>query len=281
MTERALVLGGGGAVGVAWEAGLLAGLMDEGVDVRQADFVQGTSAGSIVGSAVATGVDPGILAQAQLIASAGSAAPAVAPDLTPIITLMQKMPATGEPGRELLREIGALSLSTTHMSEQAFVAMISGALVQPSWPGRFACTAVDAETGEFRLWRAADGVELASAISASCSVPGIFPPVTIDGRRWMDGGMRSSISIDMAAGYRKVLAVAVIPKLARAVLGPRLEAEAAVVQAARGEVMLIAPDDASAEAFGPNLMDSARRPVSMEAGRAQGRREAARLRGWW
>jgi NTE family protein len=109
-------------------------------------------------------------------------------------------------------------------------------------------------------------------------VPGIFPAVTIGGRRWMDGGMRSSLNVDQAVGYQRVLAIAVIPAVARKRLTERFEAEAAPVRAAGGEMMLLAPDDASAEAFGPNLMDASRRPAAMEAGRAQGRKEAASLK---
>ncbi|MDB5445730.1 MAG: patatin, partial [Phenylobacterium sp.] len=56
MTTRALVLGGGGPVGVAWESGLIAGFAQAGVDLGRADFVLGTSAGSIVGAKLAMGV---------------------------------------------------------------------------------------------------------------------------------------------------------------------------------------------------------------------------------
>ena len=54
---RALVLGGGGVAGVAWELGILRGLHDTGVDVRGADVIIGTSAGSVVGAQIASGTD--------------------------------------------------------------------------------------------------------------------------------------------------------------------------------------------------------------------------------
>ena len=47
---RALVLGGGGLTGIAWETGVLVGLRDSGVDVTSWDLVVGTSAGAIVGA---------------------------------------------------------------------------------------------------------------------------------------------------------------------------------------------------------------------------------------
>jgi NTE family protein len=179
------------------------------------------------------------------------------------------------------REIGAFALSSQTPSEDQFITMLSGGLPPGDWPASYACTAVDAESGEFHVWRKADGVPLARAISSSCAVPGIYPAVTINGRRWMDGGMRSSISIDQSAGHKRVLALAVIPAIARDRLMPRFEAEAGPVRAAGGEVVLIGPDDASADAFGPNLMDHTRRGAVVEAGLAQGRREAERIKTFW
>jgi NTE family protein len=52
MSTRALVLGGGGVAGIAWETGVLTGLADSGVDVTGADLVVGTSAGSTVAAQV-------------------------------------------------------------------------------------------------------------------------------------------------------------------------------------------------------------------------------------
>src|SRR3954464_14941252 len=64
--RRALVLGGGGITGVAWEIGVLAGLADAGVDLTGADLVVGTSAGSVVGAQVTTGGNLGDLFERQL-----------------------------------------------------------------------------------------------------------------------------------------------------------------------------------------------------------------------
>ena len=63
MTTKALVLGGGGPVGIAWESGLLSGFAEAGVDLSDADFILGTSAGSFVGAQLAMGVSPASLAK--------------------------------------------------------------------------------------------------------------------------------------------------------------------------------------------------------------------------
>src|SRR4051812_27046114 len=95
---RALVLGGGGPVGIAWESGLVAGLAQGGVDLGRADFTMGTSAGAFVGARLALGSDPRTLAD-PIIAdqipgeqdargarpSGGGGAP---PDLSKLMQLM-------------------------------------------------------------------------------------------------------------------------------------------------------------------------------------------------
>ncbi|WP_336206248.1 patatin-like phospholipase family protein [Nonomuraea sp. LPB2021202275-12-8] len=79
MTTRALVLGGGGALGIAWETGVLAGLAEHGVDLRDADLVVGTSAGAVVAAQLTAGLDLEELYAAQLSPVDGEAAPKTSP----------------------------------------------------------------------------------------------------------------------------------------------------------------------------------------------------------
>ncbi len=66
MATRALVLGGGGPVGVAWESGLVAGLAEQGVQMAEADLFVGTSAGSVVGSQLSLSKAPQELYERQI-----------------------------------------------------------------------------------------------------------------------------------------------------------------------------------------------------------------------
>ena len=66
MDRRALVLGGGGVTGIAWETGLIAGLAGLDIDLAAADVIIGTSAGSVVGADIASGQEFEALYQAQL-----------------------------------------------------------------------------------------------------------------------------------------------------------------------------------------------------------------------
>jgi len=285
MTSRALVLGGGGPVGIAWEAGLIAGAAAKGIALADADCLLGTSAGSAVGAELALGRAPADLYDRQLAQSHRSGGRDVhagasdgAPDLGPLLELMSRRPETSEPLAAWLRELGAYALAARTLDEASFVRSF-GRLAEADWPaGGYACTAVDAYSGEFRLWDARAGVPLGRAVASSCAVPGIFPPITIEGARYMDGGMRSPTNADLARGYDEVIVVAVTGPMATQAVRRRLEAEIATLREDGARVTLLTPDEPSIAAFGPNLMDAARRRPAAEAGFAQGRAEAARLR---
>jgi NTE family protein len=70
--------------------------------------------------------------------------------------------------------------------------------VPEDWPtGALRVTAVSISTGRRVAWSAGDGVPLHHAIAASCAVPGLFPPVTIGGDRYVDGGLWSGSNADL------------------------------------------------------------------------------------
>jgi NTE family protein len=128
-------------------------------------------------------------------------------------------------------------------------------------------------------------VGVVRAVASSCSVPGVYPPVTLNGRRYIDGGMRSSTNADMAAGHDLVLVIAVRLGAAGGALGERIAArfneEIETLKDGGATVVTIAPDEASIAAFGPNLMDFRRRPDAARAGVAQGQAYAKDLAPYW
>ena len=131
------------------------------------------------------------------------------------------------------------------------------------------------------MWEESSGVELGRAIASSCSVPGIFPPITIHGRRYIDGGMRSATNIDLVKGYRRVLVIAVLSNMAIDFMRAGIQREIDVLTSAGAEVELIVPNANCLEAFGNNLMDASRRGDVALAGVVQGRAEAARIAAFW
>jgi NTE family protein len=143
---------------------------------------------------------------------------------------------------------------------------------------------VDAESGAFRAWGRDDSVDVRTAVATSCAVPGLFPCVSVNGRRYQDGGVRSGTSADLASGYDNVVIIAPIGSGQTGIdplLGRITRAEAAALQAAGSSVELLFPDAATLEVFGINRMDTTKRGSAVETGVAQGRALAQRIEGAW
>ena len=274
--SRALVLGGGGVTGVAWEIGVLAGLAEAGVDLTGADLVVGTSAGSVVAAQVANGVPLADMYGRQLAGRGAEVAARMSAGA--LLRWLAAMVTTRDPVRARTR-IGRLALAARTMPEAERRAVIEARLPVHEWPPRrrLLVTAVDAETGQFRAFDRDSGVRLVDAVGASCAVPGVWPPVTIGGRRWIDGGARSVANVDLAAGCEHVVVLAPLT----AGFGP-LPSVATQVKALRGaSVAVVSPDAAARRAIGRNALDSARRAPSARAGRAQAGAAAAAVAAAW
>ena len=284
MTKTALVLGGGGVLGVSWTTGVIAGLSDAGVDVAGADRIVGTSAGSIVSTQIAQGKpldemiewhhaprDPDAIELNMEI------------DLQNMMAIFAKWSAFTEMTPESCAEIGAMALASKTVGEDRWIESFEG-LIDPDWPDRdMILTAVDAESGAFQTWTRDSGVAIHRAIASSCSVPGLFPPVAINGRRYQDGGVRSATNADLAAGFDTVLIVAPIGARLDGIdpISNRLAtAEAEVLRAAGASVELAFPDEGAQEAMGINRMDSSRRGLCVDAGREQGRSLSGQVAAW-
>jgi NTE family protein len=281
MTDQrtALVLGGGGVTGIAWEIGVLAGLARAGVDLTGADLVVGTSAGSVVGAQLTGGADLEVLFARQLEPPTGEQAAR----MTRSALLRYGLAALRSRGDDVgfRRRIGALALSAERAgltpTEQERLDVIGSRLISLEWPDRdLRITAVDAETGEFRVLDRTSGVPLLQAVAASCAVPGVYPPVTIDGRRYVDGGMRSAANADLAEGYDRVVVLAPIPRG----MGPLASVDAQVTGMV-ARVAVVSPDDAGRRAIGRNVLDPAARAGSARAGRAQAADVAAQVTEVW
>ncbi|SCG72577.1 patatin-like phospholipase family protein [Micromonospora inositola] len=261
---RALVLGGGGVTGVAWELGLLAGLAERGVELAGADLVVGTSAGSVVGAQVCSGVPVEQLYAAQLRPATGELAARFG--VGAVARLLWAGGRTRDEVRSRAR-IGAMALAARTASEASRRAVIEGRLPSREWPARrLLVTAVDAGSGEFVVFDAASGVSLVDAVGASCAVPGVWPPVTIGDRRYVDGGMRSAVNADLAEGAEAVVVVAPVSSAFGPM--PRLSAQVAALRRS-ARVTVVAPDAAARRAIGRNVLDPARRAGAARAGRAQ------------
>lgn len=285
MRSQALVLGGGGSIGIAWECGVLKGLADSGVALSNADLIIGTSAGSVVGSQLAFGRTPDQLLSAQLVESDGLLERAMVFDVQVFTSIATRWASATQLDAEERAAIGAMALAAPTADEAAWVQVFESTLGGLPWPERrLMVTGVAAESGAFVAWEQTSGVPIARAVAASCTVPGLFPPVTIDGTRYIDGGVRSGTNADLARDHQTVVIIAPIGATDDG-LGPisrrYLLAEMEALRATGSTVILLQPDIDSLTAFGPNLMDGTRRALAAQAGVVQGQTMAEQLRGIW
>jgi NTE family protein len=291
VSSRALVLSGGGPVGIAWESGVIAGLAACGVDLSIADAVIGTSAGSVVGAQIAMGRDmASVVARYRSSGDArGEARPAAArgasgEQMQKLMEAFTELFTSDAPPDEKRAKIGKVALDAETVPEETFVENFRY-LGGEAWPPSFSCTAVDAVTGAFVVWDEGANVDLVRAVASSCAVPGIFPPITINGRRYIDGGMRSPTNADLVEGSERVVVLSLFPSEPGdgAMDGFRrgFIAEIDLLRGSGSMVEVISPDADSQQAFGMNLMDPSVAPAAAETGRAQGERLGAGLREFW
>jgi NTE family protein len=257
----ALVLGGGGVAGIAWEAGIVDGLRRAGTDLGAADLIVGTSAGSVVGTALRQDADLELF----ITTRAGRPGPRSIPDMDAAAEAFALLAdASLDPDEARLR-VGRLALDAPAGPEETWVEAISAGLPGREWPaGRLLITAVNALSGEFAVWQRDSGVPLDRAIASSCAVPCIAPPVTVNGARYMDGGVTSSTNADLARGASSVVVLDPIGGLRPR---GRLQSELAATGAA--DTMVIEPDEGAMAAFGADLLSPAIWLPAFAAGRDQ------------
>jgi NTE family protein len=270
--STALVLAGGGVTGIAWETGVLLGLRDGGIDLTAGvDTIIGTSAGSTVGAQLALGTDLEAMYARQLDENHGEISPWIDVDLlTEIFGLMTGGGTSDDATR---REIGRLALGATTVDEATRRAVIAHRIGTDEWPaGRLVVTAIDADSGEFVTWDSSSGVSLVDAVASSCAVPGVWPCVTINGRRYYDGGLRNSANAHLAAGHQRVWLLAPLTGGA----SDAVDLEVSALRATGSAVRVINADADAIAAMGPNSLDPRFRAAAAEHGRRQGLAHAAR-----
>jgi NTE family protein len=293
--RRALVLGGGGSAGNAWLIGVIAGLFDAGLDVTDADLIIGTSAGSTAAAQITSASPPGLLA--GIVSAAplartgpgGSGGGRVA--IQPAADHMERTSgiiAAAQDPADMRRSMGAAALELDAASDGSgqarWRATVAARLPSQRWPEQtLLIVAVDARTGEPVMFDRHSGVDLADAVAASCANGFGVPPYGIGGSRYIDGGYRSTVNADLAAGYERVLVLAPLGERSRVPLdwGIHLAAQVDELRAHGSTVEAIVPDASSRGAIGVNLMDPSARPAAARAGYRQGSALAEQLAAFW
>jgi NTE family protein len=205
--DVAFVLGGGGHLG-AHEVGMLRALLERGI---VPDLVLGTSVGAINGAAVAA--DP---------------TPRAAEKLEAVWAGIERTDAFAG---GILGRIGTLVRTRTHLHQNdGLRRMLAESLeVERIEELRlpFQCVAASIESASERWFTEGP---LIDAVLASSAVPGILPPVEIDGEHYLDGGIVNSIPVGRAVALgARTIYVLHVGRVDRALDPPRWPWEVALV----------------------------------------------------
>jgi len=211
--DRGLCLGGGGLFFVAWQAAYLRTLATHGIRFDTSDRVVGTSAGSMVASALVTGRLNRLHSEISLVSKLPSIISTLAPasELHPsqqrALDLFLKA-TDGDPGT--VQEIGHAALAALTPRASATRRNILLVLGTARWSSdALRITCVDAYTGERCVVTRRSNTAIPRAVAASTAVPGIFSPQPIGDRRCMDGGVSGTgTHLDLLAGAGRVLILA-------------------------------------------------------------------------
>ncbi|HEX4452828.1 MAG TPA: patatin-like phospholipase family protein [Kofleriaceae bacterium] len=271
--KAALILGAGGPAAAAFEIGIIAGLADGGVDVRDADVFIGTSAGARIAVQLAGSVEINELFRRKL---APCSRPKPLVDMKRWGKQIAQAKACGGSATKILKRIGELALSVQDDPRADRAAQIA----EREWPAkRVLLVSVECETGERRAFERASAAPLEDAIAASGALPGVWPPIEIGGRHYMDGGMYSTDNADLAAGFDCVLVIALRAGNPRVPLVGLEDTTRALAH-----VFVILPDDAAQAALaavGGNVLDPDVSPAMALAARARGQLLATRIATFW
>ncbi len=309
-----LVLGAGGVLGAAWLQGALAALVDEtGWDPGSAEFVVGTSAGSVIGTLLACGIPPWYMVAHSagesfdgLLDAAGDRASDVPQSAGGGYSLERALPKPG-PGSWRLA-LGALKeprrlppaalfagwIPRGFISTQAIQDVVRAACTE-DWaphPG-LRIVACDYTSGKRVPFGAPGAPEalLREAVAASCAIPGFYVPPRIGGRTYVDGGLWSVSNLDLLAREQLDLVICLNPtssrdhfgalpgRILRAQAGRRLGHEAKRVRWSGAETVLLQPLEEDLEVMGENLMAGKRRHAVIERARQTMAWQLRELRG--
>jgi NTE family protein len=290
-----LVLAAGGVVGEAWMSGWLRGVSEScGVDFREVEVFVGTSAGSIVGASLAAGREPRP-ADAAPVAAGDTPSPSSSPGRALVGAVARGLGTLGAPlaGPALVAGAPGGALARRAILSRVPEGRRSLARLRQEvdgWGTRFdgrlrICT-VDVASGRRVVFGAPGSPEasVGEAVEASCAVPGVFRPVTIGDRVYVDGGAWSLTNLDVAPVGRDthVLCLSVAggradasaAGLMRAAARPAVALEATFLRRRGAHVTVVGPDAQAADALGGNLLDPRASAGALQEGFRQGLAQA-------
>ncbi|MDK7947144.1 patatin-like phospholipase family protein [Staphylococcus warneri] len=266
--ERALVLGGGGITGIAWESGVLAALIENGMKISQIDKIFGTSAGAFVGAVLSNNQD---MKSYYHYLNENKDPNEQTKLKKEVYEMWRQAYIQGGNNQEsigrLLGEMIDQVQPVISMKERKKA--IAKRLNDSKWTSQLVITAINARTGQLETINQQIGMDLIDSVAASEAVPGLWPHVTINGKDYIDGGMVSSTNACLAKDFKQILIIA--PLTQKIGKLPNVFDDE-ITLSNTSDVYTITPDEFSKSIIGDNIYDAS---VIIEVGNAgyeQGKR---------
>lgn len=279
MLNGAIVLGGGGSLAIGWQLGYLYALEKEGIDIRNADLVIGTSGGAQAATGITSTKSWEEIFNEQIEPKSNEEPPQQ--NMEAVVARYSEIAQKSNNPKEWIENYSAFALEENKFDESEHINRLKHRIKVESWPQNLMITAIDAQESKRAVFTKASNVDIYRAMASSGSLPGVWPATSIDGKKYYDGGCHSMENADLAEGANKVLILATNLPI---VTPYKLDDAITELQNSGAEVKLITPSEdvlQKLNELGGNTVNTAIRPEIARLGQEQGERDAQMIKEFW
>ncbi|MCH4337305.1 patatin-like phospholipase family protein [Staphylococcus haemolyticus] len=277
--EHAIVLGGGGSLAIGWELGYLLTLSSQGIDVRHADLMIGTSGGAQAATVLTSNKSFDVIYDEQIAPKSNETPPVK--DMSGIFERYAQIQEHSKSPKEWIENYSVYALEDHKFNESVHITRLEHRIKGIEWPSNLMITAINARKAERVVLTSDSQVNLHRAMASSGSLPGVWPATTIEGDKHFDGGCHSMENADLAKGAKKVLILATNLPISTPY---KLEDAIKELEESGAKVKLITPSKAvfdKLNELGGNTVDPSIRPDIFKAGEAQALEDVEKIRSFW
>lgn len=279
MLNGAIVLGGGGSLAIGWQLGYLYALEKEGIDIRNADLVIGTSGGAQAATGITSTKSWEEIFNEQIEPKSNEEPPQQ--NMEAVVARYSEIAQKSNNAEEWIENYSAFALEENKFDESEHINRLKHRIKVESWPQNLMITAIDAQESKRAVFTKESNVDIYRAMASSGSLPGVWPATSIDGKKYYDGGCHSMENADLAKGANKVLILATNLPI---VIPYKLDDAITELQNSGAEVKIITPSEdvfQKLNELGGNTVNTAIRPEMARLGQEQGERDAQMIKEFW
>ncbi|MEL3710030.1 patatin-like phospholipase family protein [Staphylococcus borealis] len=277
--EHAIVLGGGGSLAIGWELGYLLTLSNQGIDVRRADLMIGTSGGAQAATGLTSDKSFDVIYDEQIAPKSNETPPVE--DMSEIFARYSEIQESSNSSKEWIENYSVYALEEHKFNESVHINRLEHRIEGTEWPSNLMITTINARKSERVALTSDSQVNLHRAMASSGSLPGVWPATTINGDKHFDGGCHSMENADLAKGVKKVLILATNLPVSTPY---KLEDAIKELEESGSIVKLITPSKAvfdKLNELGGNTVDPSIRPDIFKAGEVQALEDVEIIRNFW